>query len=315
MDYLSLQQLHTLAPVKRPPWITVSDVHYTAGQEFDLVIPSLTVPQGRLTALIGANGSGKSTLLNLLVNMLKPQSGGISLGRTMSGKLSLQERNDIGVQLQDASCNPQYSVRRICQLHRAAYTVSDDTVFELFGVPEIARQRFSQLSSGQRQRLQLALALAHRPRSGLFDEPTSNLDPFYEARFIEALLDARARDEAFSALFVTHSAAVVEICDEVLMLTNGRVEAHADKNTLVAAGFGTLGARFEGPQEVLDGVEAVLHGTFHLRRLQRRNGRLTVYGEDELRPTLVELAATTDTTLFSVWKTGAADILGSLRND
>lgn len=315
MDYLSLQQLQTLVPVTRPRWITVSDIHYTAGQEFDLVIPSLTVPQGRLTALIGANGSGKSTLLNLLANMLKPQSGEISLGKTMSSKLSLQERNDIGVQLQDAGFNPQYSVRRIRQLHRAAYTVSDDAVFELFGVPEIAKQRFSQLSSGQRQRLQLALALAHRPRSGLFDEPTSNLDPFYEARFTEALLDARARDEAFSALFVTHSAAVVEICDEVLMLTNGRVEAHADKSTLVAAGFGTLGARFEGPQEVLDGVEEVLHGTFHLRRLQRRNGRLTVYGEDELRPTLVELAATTDTTLFSVWKTGAADILGSLRND
>lgn len=315
MDYLSLEQLNTLVPVTQPPWIKVRDVHYTASQEFDLVIPSLTVPEGRLTALIGANGSGKSTLLSLLANMLKPQSGEVSLGRGMPGKWSLQERNDIGVQLQDASFNPQYSVRRICQLHRAAYVVSDDSVFELFGVPELAKQRFSQLSSGQRQRLQLALALAHRPRSGLFDEPTSNLDPYYEARFTEALLDARARDEAFSALFVTHSAAVVEICDEVLMLANGRVEAHADKNTLVADGFGTLGARFEGPQEVLDAVEAALHGTFYLRRLQRRNGRLTVYGEDELRPRLVELAATTDTTLFSVWKTGAADILGSLRND
>lgn len=315
MGNLSVQQLHRSSPVHCSPWIEVHDVHYKAGREFDLVIPSLTVPQGRLTALIGANGSGKSTLLSLLANMRKPQTGEVSLGRATSSKLSLQERNDIGVQLQDAGFNPQYSVYQICQLHRAAYVISDDAVFEFFGVPEIAKQRFSQLSSGQRQRLQLALALAHRPRSVLFDEPTSNLDPFYEGRFTEALLGARARDEAFSALFVTHSAAVVEICDEVLMLANGRVEAHADKNALVAEGFGTLGACFEGTVDVLNAIEATLHGTFHLRRLQRRNGRLTVYGEDALRPGLVELAATTDTSLFSVWKTGAGDILGSLKND
>lgn len=315
MDNLSSQPLQTLVPATQPPWVTMSNVHYTAGQAFDLVIPLLMLPQGRLTALIGANGSGKSTLLNLLANMLTPQSGDIILGKTASSKLTLQERHRIGVQLQDASFNPQYSVGRICQLHRAAYGVSDDAVFECFGVPELAKQRFSQLSSGQRQRLQLALALAHRPHIGLFDEPTSNLDPLYEARFTAALLDARARDEAFSALFVTHSAAVVEICDEVLMLTDGRVEAHADKNTLLTAGFGTLGARFEGLPDILDDVEKTLQGALPLRRLQRQPGRLTVYGEDALRPLLVELAATTHTTLFSVWKTGAADILGSLKND
>ncbi len=302
-----------LTPGSTLHWIHAREIYHSAGESFNLAIPELDLPRGRLTALIGANGSGKSTLLGLVTGTRKLHGGRMSVDG--SSEAGLRDRNRIGVQLQDAGFNPHYRVRQIRELHRAAYPVSEDAEFERFGVPEIGKRRYSQLSSGQRQRLHLALALAHRPQLALFDEPTSNLDPQYEARFIAALQDARARDAQFSALFVTHAAAVVEACDDVLMLVDGRVEVLDDKSVLVEHSFGALGARFEGAPAVLDPIEAALRDVSQVRRMKRVDGRLTVYGAAELRTTVQALAATADLARFAVWRTGAADILESLNHD
>lgn len=296
-------------------WIEVEQVHYAASKTFDLMVPKLSLPTGRLTALIGANGSGKSTLLSLLTNTRKAQSGQVKLGGSAVDGLSLDERDRIGVQLQDAGFNPQYSVRRIVSLHKAAYSRSEPAVFAHFGVPELGGRRFSQLSSGQRQRLQLALALAHAPVMALFDEPTSNLDALYEQRFVEGLLKAREQNSDFSALFVTHAAGVVDVCDDVVVLVNGRIEAYAEKNALVSDLFGALGARFEGSADALDHIEKVLRERQETRRIFRRNGRLAAYGSEDLRAAALELASLGGLSLFSTWKTGAADILESFKND
>ena len=302
-----------LTPDGTDHWIHARELFHAAGESFDLAIPELDLPRGRLTALIGANGSGKSTLLGLVTGTRKLHGGRLSLdGTTGTG---LRDRNRIGVQLQDAGFNPHYRVRQIRELHRAAYPVSEDAEFERFGVPEIGNRRYAQLSSGQHQRLHLALALAHRPQLALFDEPTSNLDPQYEARFIAALHEARTRDAGFSALFVTHAAAVVEACDDVLMLANGRVEVLDDKNVLVERSFGRLGARFEGEVDALDPIEAALREVPQVRRMVRVDGRLTVYGGAELRATVQALAAAADLARFAVWRTGAADILESLNHE
>lgn len=296
-------------------WIAVEQAHHVASKTFDLMVPELVLPTGRLTALIGANGSGKSTLLGVITGVRKTLSGQVHLGGQSVDAVPLQARLQLGVQLQDAGLNPQYSVRQIVALHQAAYPNSSPAVFAHFGVPELASRRFSQLSSGQRQRLQLAMALAHRPSMALFDEPTSNLDPLYEQRFVESLQQARDQDPQFSALFVTHSAGVVEACDDVVVMVNGRVEEHAEKNGLVQRLFGQLGARFEGPASVLDRIEVALRAEPEVRQVYRKPERLTVYGSQALLAVAQTNSSEAGLSLFSVWKTGAADILESFKND
>lgn len=309
------RQVEGLSPVHPDPakvWVDLEEVSYRAGPDFDLVIPKLGLRAGTKTAIVGGNGSGKTTLLKVLLGDIAPDGGTITLQGDAEGLFDHQGRQNLGVQLQEAGFNPVYKVRDIFAVNAAARPLVDPDILELMGIPEIAKRRFGDLSSGQKQRVQLALALGHRPQFAIFDEPTSNLDPVYEEAFVE-LLEAMSQDNpAFTAIYISHTAKLVETCDQILILAKGRVETHASLDEVLTHSYGAKAALFEGAPEALDAVADALPKSAIFKPAK---GRLRAFGDAHLTHAALTLAQNNSLDRFSIWNTCAADILEDLKND
>ena len=123
------------------------------------------VQQGEIFALLGVNGAGKTTCMECLEGLRKPDSGEI----TINGKM--------GIQLQSSSLSahlkPLEAVKLFAKWNK---TPIDNTMLDALGIYELAKKRYYQLSTGQKRRLHLALALTRNPDILFLDEPTAGLD-------------------------------------------------------------------------------------------------------------------------------------------
>jgi len=190
---------------------------------------SLGFAGGRLTAVTGPSGSGKSTLLHLLAGLDLPDSGTVVVaGRAMSqldatGRAELR-RDRIGLVTQGTDLVPfltaQESVELALALRgiaRGEATTRAVQSLEDVGLGELAGQRVSRLSMGERQRVALARALAARPALLLADEPTARLDEA-NARAVGLLFGDLARRTGTAIVCATHDPALIEHADAELAL-------------------------------------------------------------------------------------------------
>jgi len=190
---------------------------------------SLIVEQGQALALLGANGAGKSTLVQILATLSRPDSGHASIAGFDTVGQAAQVRACIGVALQEVGVYPNGKVRQVLQHHarlfglnRSAASRRCDEMIELTGLTKAADQRVHRLSGGTRRRLDLGLALLHRPPVLLLDEPTGSLDPFSRREFWREL--SRLRDEGTCILFASQSLEEVEqLADRVVVLVDGAI--------------------------------------------------------------------------------------------
>ncbi|BCG24827.1 ABC transporter ATP-binding protein [Pseudomonas tohonis] len=208
--------------------LRLRDLRKTRGQgaqRYSLEIPRLDLRAGQRLALVGPSGSGKSTVLDLLALILSPDAGGVMEceldGRVRDvAALWKQGRNDelaalrgrgIGYVLQTGGLLGYLDVAGNIGLSRALLGMpDDDTVRHLASHLEIADQlgkRPSALSVGQRQRVGIARALAHRPRLLLADEPTASLDPINAERVMQLLVE-QARLHDLCLVVATHDQAL-----------------------------------------------------------------------------------------------------------
>jgi len=310
--YKEVQGLNLVTPAPASAWIVLDEISYRAGPEFDLVIPKLALRAGAKTAIVGGNGSGKTTLLKLLLADLQPDAGVITLQGEAAGLFGLAGRQNLGVQLQETGFNPVYRVRDIFAVNAAARPFVDPEILDLMGIPEIAKRRFGDLSSGQKQRVQLALALAHKPQFAIFDEPTSNLDPVYEEAFVDLLNRLSRGNLDFTAIYISHTAKLVESCDQILILAHGRIETYASLDEVVTRFYGEKAALFEGAPDTLSAIAAALPKSATHKTAK---GRLRAFGDTLLTQSALTLAQNHTLERFSTWNTCAADILEDLKND
>ena len=182
---------------------------------------------GQLSLVVGRSGSGKTTLLNLLAGLARPTAGEVrlldrpisTLSRT---ELALIRREHIGVVGQEPGLVPFLSASENVELSlslRGITTGGSATkdALEAVGLERRSAQRVDRLSAGERQRVAVARALAHRPRLLLADEPTARLDE-ENARSTAALLLHAARTYDAAVVCATHDPALLEVGDEELRL-------------------------------------------------------------------------------------------------
>ncbi|MFI6346168.1 ABC transporter ATP-binding protein [Streptomyces sp. NPDC050560] len=195
---------------------------------------SFTVPRGELVALKGRSGSGKTTLLNLVGGLDRPDAGtvvvdGLDLaGLGEKGALDLR-RDRIGFVFQSFGLIPiltaAENVGVPMRLRGADPREREERVellLSLVGLADHARQRPGELSGGQQQRVAIARALANRPSLIIADEPTGQLDAETGHAVME-LLRAVVRGEGVTALVATHDAALLDLADRVLELSDGTI--------------------------------------------------------------------------------------------
>jgi ABC-2 type transport system ATP-binding protein len=196
---------------------------------------TITVPEGRISALIGPNGAGKTTLLRLLAGLARPSSGEVTvLGGTprqdpafLAGigflaqeiplyrRLSAEDHIRAGAHL-----NPRWDGGSARDRLRGLNIPLDRAV--------------GTLSGGQRAQVGLAMALAKRPRLLLLDEPVAALDPLARRHFLGTLTEAVA-DGDLTVVLSSHLVADLErVCDHLILLAASRVQLCGDIDTLLA---------------------------------------------------------------------------------
>ena len=198
------------------PLLTARSVGRRFGARVALEPTDLDVHPGQVLALVGHNGAGKSTLLALLAGALEPSSGavasrdGVRIGWAPQrpahyGRLSARENLELFARLERES-EPEAAAARL---------------LEAFGLPDAAEPS-ANLSVGNRQRLNLAIALLGDPDVLLLDEPTASLDPEQRQRLWERVAGLRERGGAL--VFATQNLDEVErVADRVAALHDGKL--------------------------------------------------------------------------------------------
>ncbi len=189
---------------------------------------SFTVPAGSSTALLGANGAGKTTTIAMLLGLLAPSAGRI----TVLGADMVRHRYRVLARMNFSSPYVDLPLRLTVRQNLLVYA-------DLYGVAE-RHERIAglaadldlvsfldrptgRLSSGQKTRVMLAKALINRPELLLLDEPTASLDPD-TADVMRSYLEDYQRRERATLLLASHNMAEVErLCSDVLMLKAGRL--------------------------------------------------------------------------------------------
>jgi ABC-2 type transport system ATP-binding protein len=185
----------------------------------------LRVPRGGVYGFLGRNGAGKTTTIRTLLGILHPDSGQITYdGHTVSHATKQMKRR-IGYVSQQQHFYEWMKVERLARFVRAFYPTWDhDEFHRLLDVLRIERrQRVGELSGGTKMKLAMALALAHKPKLLILDEPTAGVDPIARREILDTLR-RQVEDHGRTVFFSTHHISEVEdIGDSVGVLHRGEL--------------------------------------------------------------------------------------------
>ena len=189
---------------------------------------SFGVDEGEFLCVIGPSGSGKSTLLSLIAGLDKPDGGTVTIDGKDITKMKIQERG-IGMVFQDFTLFPSMNVEKNIQFgmteKKAEKKKISDALLSLVGLEGYAKRSVSSLSGGEAQRVQLARAIAAKPKILLLDEPLSALDaPLRKSirSSIRAIHDALG----ITMIYVTHDREeAFSISDSILIMHDGKTVA------------------------------------------------------------------------------------------
>ncbi len=214
---------------------------------------SLKIPSGEVFALLGPNGAGKTTIVEILEGHRRPDSGAVSVLGFDPQKRERALRERIGVVLQEAGFDDEFTVRELMKYFHAlfAHPLDVDAVLEEVGLSGKRAAKVRTLSGGQRRRLDLALGLIGDPEVLFLDEPTVGFDP--AARRQTWALIERLKARGTTVLLTTHYLDEAErLADRVGILVAGRLVALGAPSDLAAGRAGAtvsfrlpLGRRIE----------------------------------------------------------------------
>ncbi|WP_430397949.1 ABC transporter ATP-binding protein [Ferrovibrio sp.] len=206
----------------------------------------LEIRRGDVLGIVGESGCGKSTLARILLGLLPPNAGEITLdGQPLAalGRRAVARRVQPIFQDPYSSLNPRRSLASLVALPLEVHGIGDAAsrrrqaieMLERVGLSSRYADRYArELSGGQRQRVAIARALVMRPDIVVCDEPTSALDVSVQSQIINLLLDLR-RDFSLTYVFISHNLAVVEhIATRVAVMYLGRVVEQAETRHLFA---------------------------------------------------------------------------------
>ncbi|MGZ6953474.1 MAG: ABC transporter ATP-binding protein [Acidimicrobiia bacterium] len=229
---------------------------------------SLTVEPGEVCGLLGPNGAGKTTLVSIVAGLRGPDSGTVRVAGTDLATGGRATRALVGLAAQETGIYPTITVSENLVLFAdlAGYRNPErdrriDEVAETLELTELLPRLARHLSGGEKRRLHTAMALLHRPRVLLLDEPTTGVDVATRARLLAAVTALAAADET-AVVYSTHYLPEIEdLGATVAILDHGRFLARGRLDDLVAAhGSGELEITFNGPAPSLRGDGLAVDG-------------------------------------------------------
>lgn len=208
--------------------ITVQDLSKIYGKIPAVNGISFSVREGATCALLGGNGAGKTTTLSILLGLLKPTSGAV----TIFGEDMLKHRFRVLPQMNFSSpyveLPHRLTVRENLTIYGLLYDVKNlktriDELAQELNIGDFIDRASGKLSSGQKTRVTIAKALLNKPRLLLLDEPTASLDPD-TADWMRGYLEKYRAQSGCTILLASHNMREIErLCTDVLMLKAGKI--------------------------------------------------------------------------------------------
>lgn len=207
---------------------------------------------GGITGLLGSNGAGKTTLIGMLLGLHRPNAGRLTVFGLDPSTAGADIRSRVGYSPEHHHVPPDLRahdfVRHIAEIHglpgREATARASEALFHV-GLGEERFRPLGTMSTGQRQRVKLAQAIAHDPLLVLLDEPTDGLDPVQRDQMLN-LIRRIGTEMGIHVLLSSHLLEEVErVCDTAVILADGRVAAQGTLSELTGA-TGTLVVDLQG---------------------------------------------------------------------
>ncbi len=226
-----------MTPTTTEPVISIQGLKKSFGSLHVLRGVDLEVSRGENVVVLGRSGTGKSVLIKIMVGLLKPDAGHITvLGQdveTLRGRDLDEFRQKVGFSFQSSALYDSMSirenlefplVRNIRNLGRKEIDQAVEKALDDVGLSQTINQMPSELSGGQRKRIGIARTLILKPEIMLYDEPTAGLDPITSIEINNLINDVRERLGATS-IIITHDLTCAKTTgDRVAMLLDGRFE-------------------------------------------------------------------------------------------
>jgi ribosome-dependent ATPase len=200
---------------------------------------SFRIGRGEIFGFLGSNGCGKTTTMKMMTGLLPVTEGSAKLfGKPMSAN-DMEARQNVGYMSQAFSLYSELTVRQNLELHAHLYHISGNQIagrinelLERYDLRNVADTKPESLPLGVKQRLQLAVAVLHRPPMLILDEPTSGVDPIARDAFWRTLIDL-SRNDGVTIFLSTHFMNEAERCDRISLMHQGRVLAVGTPRELV----------------------------------------------------------------------------------
>lgn len=177
------------------------------GKQQALADFDLTVEAGDIIGVAGRNGAGKTTLFRIITGLTPKYQGSVSIFGSTTDKELRDNRQLVGTIIEDPAFIPEMTAKQNLEFYRLERGITDknrvDEMLALVGLADTGRKKVKDFSLGMKQRLAIALALIHRPKLLIFDEPTNGLDPEGIIQVRELLLQL-AKDERLTILVSSH---------------------------------------------------------------------------------------------------------------
>jgi ABC-2 type transport system ATP-binding protein len=195
---------------------------------------SFEVETGEIFGLIGRNGAGKTTLTKIVATLVQPTTGSVAVRGHDSVTDDEHVRGEIGLATAEERSfywrlTSEQNLMFFARLHGLSDRLAKQRIKDLFAkleLEELARRRFGELSTGNKQRLAVARSMLTNPPVLLLDEPTRSLDPLAAARMREMIHLLAQQDPPVTIFLTSHNLSEVEtLCGRVAIISRGRIRA------------------------------------------------------------------------------------------
>lgn len=273
------------------PRLHAADLFIDTKSGFELTVPEFTLYPGDICAIVGPNGSGKTSFLEACLGLRKLDRGVIEILGDRVGRAlgSTETRKALGCQLQRNTYAKDFKVAEVIELHRTLYGRADPSVFEALDLAPLTRKTYTKLSSGQRQRVDLYVALAHSPNLLFLDEPGTGLDRRFTAALAE-LLDSRSRSDGVAVLMASHKPEEIEIANRIIVMRDGNLAADLSVPEGLATVIGKFRYRlqFDSFQDADEALRQFASEEAFVRVLEERDHAVSVFAAEDMNRTINE---------------------------